>query len=240
MRAWQRYAAEFLGTLIFVGVGTGTIIALGATNLEADITTVALAFGFAWVAALYTFGGVSGGHFNPALTLAMFLERRVSPTDLLGYWIAQFLGAVAASATFAWVLGRSAVATGYTYVAEPTIGGVAAMVAEAVFTMVLAAAFLVLSRSRAHTRYLAMGITLSALTFIGLRFTGASMNPARSFAPSIIGADLAQSLGSAHQLWVFFVGPLLGAVVGWVVYKLVVAGDVNLADDFEEIRNSVS
>lgn len=240
MRGWQRYAAEFLGTLFVVGVGTGTLIALGATNLEADIATVALAFGFAWVAALYTFGGVSGGHFNPALTLAMFLERRVSSTDLLGYWISQFLGAVTASAVFAWVLGRSAVATSYTYVAEPTVGGVAAMVAEGVFTMMLAAAFLVLSRSRAHTRFLGMGITLSALTFVGLRFTGASMNPARSFAPSIIGADIPQFFGSTNQLWLFFVGPLLGAVIGWVVYKLVVTGDVNLADDIEEIRNSVS
>lgn len=240
MKTWQKYAAEFFGTLVVVGIGTGTIIALGMSNLEADITTVALAFGFAWMAALYTFGRVSGGHFNPALTLAVFLDRRISATDMLGYWVAQFLGALGASAIFAWVLDRSAVATSYTYVAEPTVGGFSGFVAEAIFTMVLGAGFLVLSKSRAHTKYLGMGITLSALTFIGLRFTGASMNPARSFAPSIIGEDIPQFFSSTNQLWVFFVGPLLGAILGWVLYKFVVVGDTDLTDDFEEIRDAVS
>lgn len=240
MQTWQKYAAEFFGTLVVVGVGTGTIIAMGMSNLEADITTVALAFGFAWIAALYTFGRVSGGHFNPALTFAMFLDRRISIQDTIGYWVAQIAGAFSASLIFAWVLDRFAVANSYTYIAEPTVGEFAGFLAEAIFTMVLAAAFLVLSKSQAHTKYLGMGITLSALTFIGLRFTGASMNPARSLAPSLVGEDIPQFMTTTNGLWLFFVGPLVGALVGWVVYKYVVEGDTDLTDDFSEIRDAVT
>jgi aquaporin Z len=123
------------------------------------------------------------------------------------------------------------------------VGGFSGFLAEAIFTMVLGAAFLVLAKSQAHTKYLGMGITLSALTFIGLRFTGASMNPARSFAPAIVGDDLSAvgfPFSQTNGLWLFFVGPLVGAIIGWVVYKFVVEGDTDLMDDLGEIKDSVS
>lgn len=241
MKAWQKYAAEAYGTLVLVGIGTGTVIALGATNLEADITTVALAFGFAWMAALFTVGRVSGGHFNPALTFAAFLDRRISLQDMIGYWVAQLVGALAASLIFAWVLDRFAVAVSYTYLAQPTVGEFTGFVAEAIFTMVLVTGFLVLAKSRAPTKYLGMGITLAALTFIGMRFTGASMNPFRSLAPAIVGDGIPGfPFGSAEAWWVFLAGPFLGAAVGWVIYKFVVEGDTDLMDDLGEIKDSVA
>jgi aquaporin Z len=247
MKTWQKYAAEFFGTLFVVGIGTGTLIALGAPNLQADIVTVALAFGFAWIMALYTFGRVSGGHFNPALSLAMFLDRRLSPTDLIGYWIAQIAGAFAASAIFAWVLSRVEVGLSYTYIADKSIGGsvdqFSGFLAEAIFTMILVTAFLVLAKSQAHTKYLGMGISLSAITFLGLHFTGASMNPARSLAPAIVGSSYpdptAWPLSATHGLWLFIVGPLVGAIVGWILYKFVVEGDTDLTDDLGEIKDAV-
>jgi aquaporin Z len=239
MKTWQKYAAEFYGTLVMVGIGTGTIIALGAWNIEADITTVALAFGFAWMTALYTVGRVSGGHFNPALTLAAFLDKRISAQDMLGYWVSQSLGAFAASGIFALVLNRAAVGGSYTYLYDAAVGGpvdgVSGFLAEAIFTMVLTAAFLVLLKSTAHTKYLGMGFSLTALTFIGLRFTGASMNPFRSLAPAILGEGVGAPLDPGHALWVFIAGPLVGAVLGWVVYKFVVEGDMDLADDIKDL-----
>lgn len=243
MSTWRKYAAEFFGTLIVVGIGTGTLIALGAQNLQADIMTVAMAFGFAWIAALYTFGRISGGHFNPALSLAMFLDRRLSAKDLLGYWVAQIAGALAASFIFALVLDRVSVGISYSYIAEPTVGGVSGFLAEAIFTMILAAAFLTLSKSQAHTKYLGMGFTLSAIMFLGMRFTGGSMNPARSLAPAIVGSSYPDPsvfpFSVTNGLWLFIVGPLVGAAVGWVLYKFVVEGDTDLTDDLKGIKDSV-
>jgi glycerol uptake facilitator-like aquaporin len=160
---------------------------------------------------------------------------------MFGYWVGQFVGALGASLMFAWVLDRFAVATSYTYVAQPTVEASTGFIAEAIFTMVLAASFLVLAKSQAHTKYLGMGITLAALTFIGLRFTGASMNPFRSLAPAIVGDSIPGfPFGSAEAWWVFIVGPFLGAILGWVVYKFVVEGDTDLMDDFSEIKDSVT
>lgn len=240
MKTWQKYVAEAYGTLVLVGIGTGTLMALGATNLEADIATVAFAFGLGWMASLFTVGRVSGAHCNPVLTLAAFLNRRIGLRDMIGYWAGQFAGATAALLIFAWVLDRSAVATSYTYLAQPTVQSVTGFLAEAIFTMVLTAAFLALTESRGNTNHLALGITLSALTFIGLRFTGASMNPFRSLAPALVGDDIAGfPFGSAEAWWVFLAGPFLGAIMGWIVYKFVVEGDTDLSDDLDEIRVSV-
>lgn len=237
MKTWQKYAAEFFGALILVGVGTGTI--LGAASMgEPILVAMSMAFGFAWIAGLYTFGRVSGGYFNPALTFAAFLDRRISIQDMLGYWVAQFMGAIGASLIFAWALssevapGRAQVAITYTHL-SPIVGELTGFLAEAIFTMVLVAAFLVLAKSRAHTKYLGMGFTLSALIFIGFAFTGASMNPARSLAPALVGDVYG-------GLWVFFVGPMVGAVLGWVLYKFVVIGDTDLTDDFADIKDSVT
>src|ERR671930_2095249 len=103
MRAWQKYAAELLGTFVLVFVGSLAILASGGDS--AARVAIAFGFGIALLAGLYAFGEVSGGHFNPIVSLAMFLDRRLSALDTIWYWIAQFAGAIAASlvilATFA-------------------------------------------------------------------------------------------------------------------------------------------
>ena len=232
MRVFQKYAAEFFGTLVLVGIGTGTIIGIGGIQDSSGIVAVALAFGLALMTALYTVGGVSGGHFNPATSLAAFLDRRIGLVDLLGYWVAQVAGALAASAVFAWVLDRNAVAATYTRISRPVVNELSGFVAEAVFTLVFVFAVLVLEKSQAHTKYIGMGVALTAVHFVGIAFTGASVNPARTFAPALIG-------GSWDGFWVFVAGPAVGAILAWAFYKIIIEGDWKLGDDPVEVRDAV-
>ena len=100
MKSWQKYVAEFLGTLILVFGGSVAILGNSAGDLG-----VAFGFGLALLAGLYAFGEVSGGHFNPIVSLAMFLDRRLSALDTIWYWIAQFVGAICASLLILVTLG---------------------------------------------------------------------------------------------------------------------------------------
>jgi aquaporin Z len=232
MKTWQKYAAEVLGTFILVGIGTGTILAVGFAQ-EDGVVAISLAFGFALIAALYVVGRVSGGHFNPAVSLGAFLDGRIKVVDMLWYWVSQVVGALIASLAFAWILSRDSVATTYTQINRAAVDELGGFIAETVFTAIFVMAILVLAKSRAHTKYLGMGITLSAIHLIGLVFTGASVNPARTFAPALVG-------DTWDGFWLFIVGPMLGAVLGWVLYRVIVVGDTDFTDEFEDIKDSVT
>ena len=104
---------------------------------------------------------------------------------------------------------------------------------EAILTLILTAAFLTLLRSESPTKYLGMGFTLLALTLFGFGLTTAGMNPARSLAPAIFS-------GEWSGIWVYFVGPIVGALAGWVLYRLFVRGDTSFADDRGDIKESAS
>jgi aquaporin Z len=189
----------------------------------------AFAFGFAWMAALYTIGRVSGGHLNPVLSLAAFLDRAISFQDLIGYWVAQFVGAIGALGIFAWLFSKAATMGAVT---DYQITGFKAFSVEAILAVILTMAFLAMMRSSAHTKYLGMGFTLLALTLFGFGVTGASMNPARTIAPALFA-------GHWHGIWVYIVGPIVGAIVGWVLYRVIVRGDTNFMDDLGEIKDSI-
>ncbi|MEX2323795.1 MAG: aquaporin [Acidimicrobiia bacterium] len=222
MQTWQKYAAEAYGTFVLVGIGTGAI--LGAIATGGGVLTVALAFGLALIAGLYTVGRLSGGHFNPAVSLAMFLDKRLSATDMLFYWASQVVGALLASLTLAWVIGKDAVALTITRLDTQLVDTTGGIVGEALFTMVLVMAILVISKSPSYSKYLGIGLTFTAVILMGAAFTGGSVNPARSLAPAIVGGDMT-------DIWVYMIGPAIGAVVAWVLYKVIVTGDTDLRDD---------
>ena len=113
MDTWQKYAAELLGTFVLVFGGTVAMLAAAGTGLE--LVAVALAFGLALLAGLYAFGEVSGGHFNPAVSLAMFLGGRLPRGELVKYWAAQFAGGILASLLLLIATSRDAVAATGTY-----------------------------------------------------------------------------------------------------------------------------
>ena len=226
----QKYLAEFVGTFILVGIGLGTVLSLMATDMP-DLVAIALGFGLAWMAGLYAVGRISGGHFNPALSVAAFLDKRISPIDLGGYIVAQAAGAIGALVIFAWVAeaGRGAA-----YGLAATHGltsNFKAFSIEAILVLILVLAFLTLDKSRAHTKYIGMGATLAGVTFLGFGMTGAVVNPARWLAPILVG-DAAGAPGQMDTWWVYLGGALVGAIAGWVIYKFVVTGDTDLTDDF--------
>jgi aquaporin Z len=220
MKAWQKYAAEVLGTFMLVGIGCGAILAVQFSG-EPGLVAVSLAFGLGLVVALYTVGEISGGHFNPAVSLAALLDKRIGLVDMIWYWVAQVTGALLASLAFAWVLSRDAVASTYTQINRAAVGESGGVVAEAVFTAIFVLAMLVLYKSDKPIRFLAIGLTLSGVHLLGLVFTGASVNPARTFAPALVG-------GTWDAFWVFLIGPGVGAVLAWLIYRLVVLGDTDL------------
>ncbi len=224
MANWQKYAAEVYGTFVLVAVGTGTILATGG----GDLVAISFAFGLGLVAALYTVGRISGGHFNPAVSLGAFLDKRISATDMVFYWVAQIVGAVLASLVFAYVLSKDFVAQTITTFTDPPIDAFGAFLGEVIFTMIFVMAILVLAKSTSYSKYLGMGFTLAAVHLVGLAFTGASVNPARSLAPAFVG-------GEFGDIWVYLAGPAVGAVLAWVLYKVIVTGDTDLRDDVKDM-----
>jgi MIP family channel proteins len=227
MKAWQKYAAEAFGTFVLVGIGCGVVMGEALASGSASGFTAAFGFGFAWLAALYTVGRISGGHFNPVLSLAAYLDRAISARDMLAYWVAQFVGAIGALGIFAWLFSADATAAA-TNGFNPGFGGFKAFSVEAILTLILTAAFLTMMRSGAHTRYLGMGFSLFAVTLFGYGVTTAGMNPVRTLGPAIYS-------GQWTGVWVYLVGPLVGAIAGWVLYRLIVRGDTKFTDDLGAI-----
>jgi len=227
VKDWQKYAAEAYGTFVLVGVGTGAILAATLSG-GSLVLHVSLAFGLALLAGLYTVGRISGGHFNPAVSLAMYLDKRMSMTDMLFYWASQVVGAVLASMALAGMISKDAVATTITQVNEAYVSAFGAFLGEAILTAVFVLVILVVARGGASTAYLGIALTLAAVHLIGIPFTGASVNPARSFAPALVG-------GEWGDIWIYLAGPAVGAVVAWVLYKVIVTGDTDLRDDMPKM-----
>lgn len=225
----QKYLAEVFGTFILVLLGTVTIVA--ALRLDNPVG-VMVPFGLGLLAALYAFGEVSGGHFNPAVTLAMFLDRRISVRDLGGYWIAQFIGAIAAAGALAWLSDKDSV--GFTVNGADSSGK--GFLSEVLLTAIFLMVILQVTKSKefGSTTLVAIPLTLAVVHFAGIPFSGASVNPARSFGPALVSGE------NMDQIWIYLLAPLLGAVLGWVVHTVVVKGDLNLLDNVAAVRDELT
>ncbi len=232
MKIFQKYAAEFFGTFILVGGGTGAVIGAG---LGGDgVLAISLGFGMALMVALYAFAGISGGHFNPAVSLAAFLDRRIGFIDMLAYWVVQVAGGLSASALLGWIYSREFVAaTANTLNRQSGVNELAGFFGEAVLTVVFVFAILVLAKSETHTKYIGMGVALALIHIVGIVMTGAGFNPARSFGPALVG-------GTWDGFWVYIAGPALGAIVAWALYKIIIEGDLSLGDDLAEVKDAIT
>ena len=215
--------AEVLGTYILVLGGCSAILAANASGATTFIVPVALAFGLALLAALYAFGEVSGGHFNPAVSLAMLVDKRIDALSMVGYWAAQVVGGVLAGLTMLVVSSQEAVASTAT-----TLGsGIEVwegFLLETVFTAIFLLVILKASSSSPSgpTAFLAIGFTLVVIHLVLLPFTGTSVNPARSLGPGIVG-------GVWTDQWIYWTAPLLGGAIGWVIYRFVSSGSTDEA-----------
>ncbi|MFB9769017.1 MIP/aquaporin family protein [Lactiplantibacillus modestisalitolerans] len=203
----RNYFAEFLGTFLLVFFGTGTVVIA-----QGNVLAIGLAFGLAITVSAYAFGGISGGHFNPAVTTAMLINRRIDVTDAVGYMVAQILGAIVASAairTFVSALKLAPHALGQTDF--PKIGAGMAFFVEALVTFLFLLVILnVTSRDHGNADFagLTIGLTLAFLIIVALNLTGGSLNPARSIGPAIFAGGSALT-----HLWVYILAPEVGAIL---------------------------
>ncbi|HEY9218530.1 MAG TPA: aquaporin [Phenylobacterium sp.] len=211
-----RLAAEFIGTFILVLFGCGAAVLAGDHVGQLGIS---LAFGFAIVALAYGLGPISGGHVNPAVSLGMFLAGRMSARDMVGYWLAQFLGALAGAAILAALAGSTA-QLGQNGWGEASGGGYG-LAQAALFEVVMTALFVIVILGATEVTAasteggLAIGLTLAAIHIVGIQITGVSVNPARSFGPAVLVGGTALA-----QLWLFLVAPMVGAVLGSLLFRL--------------------
>jgi aquaporin Z len=220
MKSWQKYVAELLGTFILVFVGSLAILAAaGANNLA-----VAFGFGIALLAGLYAFGEVSGGHFNPIVSLAMLLDRRLSALDTIWYWVAQFVGAILASLA---ILVIFASRDDVKATATTTSSDARAFFLELICSAIFVAVILQVTRSDRYGAgaLLAIPFTLFSIHVALIPFTGASVNPARTFGPDLVGAT------GWSTIWIYLLAPPVGAVLGWAAHMVTVRGDTSLRDD---------
>jgi aquaporin Z len=210
----QRSFAEFVGTFTLIFAGAGSIIATRGQ----DQTAIALAHGLAIAVMVSAVGHISGGHFNPAITLGFVVARRIETTIAVAYWIAQFLGAVVAAALLRGLVPGSAADA--VKLGTPAIGGgISAgqgLGIEIVLTFFLVwVVFATAADPRGSFRMiagLAIGLTITVDIFMGGPFTGAAMNPARAFGPQLI--QNAWSDG-----WVWYLGPAIGGVLAAGAYE---------------------
>ena len=199
------------------------LLAAGVPDVGVGWIGVAFAAGLAVLTMAYAVGGISGGHFNPAVTLGLAIAGRFDWKDVIGYWIAQIVGA-AVAAVIVYVIASSATgfaaggfgANGYGELSPGGYSMIAGLVAEIVLTGMFLIVILGATSTAAPAGFapLAIGLALLVAHLIGIPITNASLNPARSIASAIFATT-----GAWGQIWLFIVGPLVGGALGGVIWR---------------------
>ncbi len=221
----QKLGAEFLGTfwLVFGGCGSA-VLAAAFPDVGIGFVGVALAFGLTVLTMAYAVGHISGGHFNPAVTIGLWAGGRFPTGEIIPYWIAQVAGAIAAAAALyviasgnaEFALSAGFAANGF---GEHSPGGysmTAALAAELLLTFFFLVIIMGVTDKRAPAGFapLAIGLALTLIHLISIPVTNTSVNPARSTGQAIFVGDWAMA-----QLWFFWVVPLIGGALGGFVYR---------------------
>ena len=213
----KKYIAEFIGTAILVLFGCGTAVITGG-----DILPTALAFGLAIVAAAYAIGDISGCHVNPAVSLAMFINKKLNSKQFCGYVIAQVIGALCGSLLLWAILALSGTDKSIAglganaFISNDIAGMWGSILVEVVLTFVFIYTILGVTsdKDKAHIAGIVIGLTLTFVHILGIGLTGTSVNPARSLAPAILLGGTA-----IEQVWVFILAPLVGAALAACAFK---------------------
>jgi aquaporin Z len=223
------FLAEFIGTfaLVFVGLSAGIV--------NSDLIGIAIAYGLTLAVFVYAYGNISGAHLNPAVTFGLALNGTVKWMQAIFYWLAQFAGAILAVfflKTLVESLGADIsgmVMAGALTEPEPIL----AMVVEAILTFFLVNTILhsMVDEKGAAFRGWAIGATLAFATLVGLPFTGAALNPARTLATAIF---VGPSLTSVYTYVIYFFGPLLGSTLAVIVYNFLNGIEDEVEEEGEE------
>jgi len=215
---FKKYFAELVGTMVLVFMGCGAAVVLG-TATDVGHLAVALAFGLSIVAMAYVIGNISGCHVNPAVSLAMLINKKLSAVDFIGYVVFQIIGAIAGAALLNMVVsfgihdltgalgsnGFGAIGTGGAFVVEIIL----------TFIFIFTILGVTSDKNKGNVAGIVIGLTLAFVHIVGIPLTGTSVNPARSLGPALFAGGDALS-----SVWVFLLAPLVGAVLAVVVYKL--------------------
>lgn len=213
----KRPAAELFGTFVFFLIGLLSILStkafgsLPSAVQGADLVVIAFGFGLGLFVAIQAFGAISGGHFNPAVTIAAVLDGRLDWASGVRYIVAQLIGGIGAAVLVLAISNQPAIA-GTRTVPGAGITDNQAVVLEAVLTAIFILVILTSTKRTPSQAAFAIPLTLLVIHFALVPFTGASVNPTRSIASAVVGADLS-------SLWIYLVGPIIGAVLGWGVYR---------------------
>ncbi|MCX2826828.1 aquaporin [Bacillus pseudomycoides] len=210
--------AEFIGTFVLVLFGTGTAV-LGGGIEGIGTLGIAMAFGLSIVAMAYSIGTISGCHVNPAVSIAMFVNKRMNAMELSYYLLAQVLGGLLGTATLVTILKSSNMSLdNLGQNAFGNFGLSGSFLVEFVLTFVFILVIIVVTGKKGNAQLagLVIGFTLVLVHLLGIPLTGTSVNPARSLAPALFAGGEAVS-----QLWVFIVAPILGGIVAAIVGKFV-------------------
>lgn len=227
---FKKLSAEFLGTfwLVFGGCGSA-VLAAAFPEVGIGLLGVSFAFGLTVLTMAYTVGGISGGHFNPAVSVGLTVAGKFPASSLMPYIVAQVVGAVAAAAVLYLIASGKAgfaaggfASNGYGELSPGGYSLTAALVAEVVLT----AFFLIIILGSTHGRApagfapIAIGLGLTLIHLVSIPVTNTSVNPARS-----TGVALFAETAALSQLWLFWVAPIVGAVIGGVIWKIVGEND---------------
>ena len=248
---FAQLGAEAFGTFVLVFAGVGTALYAGIAGVGGGVVAVGLAFGIAVIAGAVAVGHISGGHFNPAVTLGAAIAGRTRWRDVVPFWLAQLVGGALAAAILFILTSQlealqgnergyfSGTSNGFgehspiAAQAGSGFGLLGALIVEIVVTAIFVTVILGVTSERAatHLAPIAIGLTLAVMIWVAIPVTNASVNPARSTATAIFSDSWA--LG---QLWVFWVGPLVGAAIAGVIAYVIFSPRVTVVDEeFEEI-----
>ncbi len=221
----KKYLAEMVGTMVLVLMGCGAAVSLGCDNGNvASVVGTAMAFGLAVVGMAYTIGGISGCHINPAITLGVFLSGRMNAKDAGMYMLFQVIGAVIGAAVlFGITSSTGMVGTGANDLqafGDGTITTMGGLLAEIFFTCVFVLVVLgATAKTNGATNNfagLAIGLSLILVHLACIRYTGTSVNPARSIGPALFQGGTALT-----NLWIFIVGPFVGGALAAGIWKVI-------------------
>jgi aquaporin Z len=206
--------AELIGSFVFLFIGfmgVTAMIAFTGGGGASTVLEIGFAFGLGLFVAIHFAGVVSGGHFNPAVTIAALADKRIDITNAVGYIVAQVIGGLAAALVLGAIFDQ---ATVQTVITQPSNGvtDIEALVLETLFTAVFLAVILTVTKRSATQASVAIALALVVIHLALVPFTGSSVNPARSIGPALVGGDV-------DALWIYVVGPFVGGIIGWALYR---------------------
>lgn len=227
MNSIKKYVAEFIGTMVLVVLGCGTAMLVGCDSANGGgYVLTAFAFGLVIVGMAYSVGNISGCHINPAVSLGVLMSGGMNAKDFIGYVVSQCLGALTGSGILAAIFALGDVkdqtggfgANGLGNINDSAVSG---LLVEIVLTFIFVFTILgVTSKKAGHGSFagLVIGFTLTLVHILGIGLTGTSVNPARSLGPAIAAA-INNNTTPISCVWVFIVGPFIGAALAAVTYK---------------------